>query len=119
LKTIIRLLVVALLLNAALRVGNAFWRYYAFKDDVEQLVRFGETETAASLHRQILQIAEEQGIDLYPADLVVEKEKAQTHVSALYGEQIELLPRVYQREHLFEFDFSIKPTAAVISLEKP
>ena len=108
-KTIIRLLVVALLVNAAVRVGTAFWRYYAFKDDVEQAIRFGEADTAATLHQRILLLAEEHGIEIYPADIVVEKDRAQTTVSALYGEEIELVPQVYKREHLFEFELNVKP----------
>ncbi len=109
-KIIIRLLVFALLLNVGVHVGAAFWRYYAFKDDVEQAVRYGGADTAPILHQRILQLAAEHGIEIYPADVVVHKERAQTTVSALYGEEIELLPRMYKREHLFEFEVTVEPS---------
>ena len=112
-KTILRLLIAGLLLNAGARVGMAFWRYYEFKDSVEQEARFGELKTAATLHQQILQLAEEQGIDIYPADVVVQIDGTQTVVSAIYGEEIELLPRLYRREHLFEFEVTVQPARPI------
>jgi hypothetical protein len=113
LKTLVRLVIAALLLNAGVRVGTAFWRYLAFKDSVEQLVRFSDDrDTAATLHQQVLMLAKEHGIDIYPADVEVKKERTQTTVSALYGEQLELVPRLYRREHLFEFEVSVEPVRA-------
>jgi hypothetical protein len=109
LRTLLRLVIAALLLNAAARVGMAYVRYYQFKDDVEQEARFGDKETAASLQQRVLQIAQEHGIQIYPADVVVTKNRKQTTVAALYGEELELVPRLYHREHLFEFEVSVAP----------
>jgi hypothetical protein len=112
LKTIIRLLIAALLLNAAARVGTAFWRYYDFRDAVEQAARFSEKETVATLHQRIMQLADERGIAIYPADVVVQHDTKQVTVAALYGEDIELIPRLYRREHLFEFEVNVQPVPA-------
>ena len=108
-KTILYLLLTALIVHGCYRAGTAAWRYYEFKDAVEQEARFGGNETVATLRARILKIAEEHGIALLPADLDVHKEGNETTVAALYGEQIELVPRLYTREHLFEFELNVHP----------
>jgi hypothetical protein len=109
LKTIVKLLIVVAILHACARAGRSSWRYYEFKDAIEQEARFAGSEPAAAVRQRILRIAEEQGITLLPADLVVEKDGTQTTVRALYGEDVELVPRLYTREFVYEFEVSVHP----------
>jgi hypothetical protein len=108
LKTILQLLIAALIVNAAARGGMATWRYYQFKDAATNEARLAGDETAAVVHQRILRVAEEQGIAILPADLEVAKEGTATTVAALYGEEIELIPRLYKREFLFDFEVSVQ-----------
>ena len=47
--------------------------------------------------------------ELDPADVAVHKDGTFTTVSAAYIEYIELVPRFYTREQLFEFEVSVHP----------
>lgn len=106
-KTIIKLLIVALVLNACMRVGLAAWQYYEFKDAVAQEARFRGEEPVAKLHEYVLRLAEQQGLEVFPADVEIKKNGTQTTIAVAYLDVIELVPRLYAREHLFEFEVSV------------
>jgi hypothetical protein len=110
LKTIIQLLIAALLVNACVRGGAAAWRYYTFKDAVEQEARFGGKTTASELQQRIVDLAADYEITLDPADVEVTRDGQTTSVTAAYIEPIELVPRLYVRQHIFEFAVSVRPT---------
>ena len=108
-KTIIQLLIVALVVHASARGGMASWKYIKFKDAVEQEARFAGDETASVLKARILDLAAVHDVELDPADVEVHKDGTFTTVSAAYIEYIELVPRFYTREQLFEFEVSVHP----------
>jgi hypothetical protein len=109
LKTIIRLLVAALVIHACYRGAEATWRYYSFKDDVEQEARFGAKTSTSELQQRILTIADERGIEIDPADIVITKEGLDVTVAAAYYDYVEVLPRLYTHEQLFEFEVNVHP----------
>ena len=108
-KLILQLLIVALLLNACYRAASAAWRYYEFKDAVEQVTRFGGAENVPALTERILELAEAHEVPLEPVDLSVGRDGTLTTVSAAYFDYVELVPRLYTREHLFEVDIRVTP----------
>ena len=107
-KTIVQLLIVALILHGCVRFGAATWRYYQFKDAVEQEARFGAKLTTAELHARVLALAEEHGVALEFSDVVVERRREETSVSAVYVDEIPLVPGVYTREHVFDVEVSVR-----------
>jgi hypothetical protein len=113
LKTLIRLLVAALILHACYRGAEATWRYYSFKDDVEQEARFGATTSTSELQRRILLIAAEHGIEIDPADIVITKQGMYVSVAAAYLDYVDVLPRVYTHEQLFEFEVDVHPVRPI------
>ena len=95
-------------MHACVRAGHSAWRYYQFKDAVEQEARFASRLTESELHQRIVELAEEHQIALAYEDVAVERRGDQTSVSAAYYESIPLVPIVYTREHLFEVDVSVR-----------
>ena len=107
-KTLIKLLLAAMVLHASVRAGQSAWRYLQFKDAVEQEARFGARLADEDLHSRILEVAEEQGIPLGYDDVAVQRHGDRTSVSAAYSEPITLVPGVYTREQLFEIELSVR-----------
>lgn len=93
-KTLVQLLIAALVVNAAVRAGMAAWEYYEFRDAVEQEARFARG-SAADLHRRIIDLAFERGLALDPASVIVEREGDAVTVAAPYDLAIPLVPRLY------------------------
>jgi hypothetical protein len=91
-KTIIKLLITAAILNAAVRGGMAAFTYYQFKDRAEQLVIFGARATPDELHNQIVATAAELEVPIDPENITVEREGPRTRAEAAYIQPVEFFP---------------------------
>jgi hypothetical protein len=114
LKTVIELILAALVLHGCVTMGGAVWRNFTFKDAVEQETRFAGASPTEALHQRIMELAEEHQISLEPSDVVVERRALETYVATKYTETIPLAFGFYMREHLFEFEVR----ARVLTIDK-
>jgi hypothetical protein len=92
LKTIIKILIAAAILNAAARGGMAAFTYYQFRDMAEQLVIFGATSTPAELHDQIVETAADLDVPVEPENITVEREGSRTRAEVAYVQPVEFFP---------------------------
>jgi hypothetical protein len=103
-KLLLKLIVVALIANAAWRVGNAYLTYYRFKDAIEQSVLFGEQKTRDQLRRTVLDLATQYDVPLENDNLVVRRDdKNHTFVEGTYTQVIDLVPGYH-----YPWDFAWK-----------
>jgi hypothetical protein len=109
-KTLIKLLVAAVVINAAARGGMTAWSYYHFQDETEQLIRFGFDEPVEELHDRIAQRAMELRIPIRSDAIEVRREGPRTVATAAYTQPVELFPRyVYPLALSFEVEaFSVR-----------
>jgi hypothetical protein len=104
-KTVIKLLVAALIVNATARLGLSAWTQYQFRDSVQELVLFGSSETPADLKKEIIEEAADQGVPVADDDVLVDREGMLTTAQATYVDEIELFPRyVYPMTWTFKVD---------------
>jgi alcohol dehydrogenase class IV len=97
LKTLLKLLVAAAILNATWRIGSAYWERYQFQDAVKEAAQFSQRATADQLAGQVLDLADKMDIPLQADDVTVAKERRRTTVDAAYARDIEVFPRVARR----------------------
>ena len=102
-KTIIKLIIAAVLVNAAYQSGSVFLKYYQFKDEIQQMILFGQAESVTDLTRQILGEAMKRDVPLDEDGLMVNREGARTVAEVSYTEPVELFPRW---QYPVEFSFS-------------
>jgi type III secretion system FlhB-like substrate exporter len=93
LKTLIKLVIAVVLINAAYRAGTVFLKYYQFKDEIDQIVLFGQAEAAPQLKSEILQEATKRDVPLDEDDVMVRREGARTVADVSYADTVELFPR--------------------------
>ena len=117
-KTIISLLVAALVVNACVRAGESAWRHYQLEDVVEQEMRFGENKTTSMLRKKVLQLATDHGVDLGPEDIQIDASRTETSVYIAYAEDIPLIPRLYTKTHAYEVSLSVQPMRPLVVDEK-
>jgi hypothetical protein len=101
-KTIIKLLIAAAIVNATARVGMAAARYYQLKDQSQELVTFGGNAVPGELQNEILLKAEELQLPLASDDILVTREGLRTTASAAYTDSVELFPN-YKYPIRFQF----------------
>ena len=101
-RTIVTLVLVVAVINAAGRGGTAYWKYYQFKDAAQQLVTFGALTPTSTLHGQVMEKADKLEIPIGPDDVTVERNGATTTIEAFYVQPVEFIPR-YQYPITFRF----------------
>jgi hypothetical protein len=101
-KTIIKLVIAALVVHAAWRAGSVYLRYYQFKDNVQQAAQFSDRRPENELRERVMTLADEYEIPLAPAALRVRREENHTIVDATYTERVEVLPRYF-----YPWDFTV------------
>lgn len=101
-KTLIKLLIAAAIVNATARVGMAAARYYQLKDQSQELVTFGGNAVPGELQNEILLKAEELQLPLASDDILVTREGLRTTASAAYTDSVELFPN-YKYPIRFQF----------------
>lgn len=102
-KTIIKLVIVAMVINAAYRAGDAAWRFYSLKDAAQQMLVFGADTPPERLQEQILKRAAELKVPVSPDNVTVTREGTRSAASVSYRQDIELFPS-YRYPYGFSFN---------------
>ena len=92
--TIIKLLIVAAVLNAAVRGGQVAWAHYRLEDEAQRLVQFGGESSEDELHKEILGKAADLSVPIAPEQVTVRRENNRTLADASYTRRVEWFPTV-------------------------
>jgi hypothetical protein len=90
-KLFVKLAVVALLANAAYRVGLEYLTYVKFRDAVRDAATY-KTNDDDNLRKRIMDLAGDYDIPLSQDALTIRREDRQVMVDGSYHKPIELLP---------------------------
>ena len=94
-KTIIKLIIAALIVHGTWRAGTVYLRYFEFRDDVQQIAQFAGRQTDSELLTRVMEAAQVHGIPLAPSAATVRRLNNHLLIDATYTERIELLPRYF------------------------
>jgi hypothetical protein len=94
-KTIIKLLMTALVIHATWRAGTVYLKYYEFKDEVTQIAQFGTEKPDDKLRDEVLDAAQRREIALDSDAVNVRRPNQRIVIDANYREQVELAPRYF------------------------
>jgi hypothetical protein len=101
-KTLIKLALVALVLNGLYQTGSVYWEHYELEDAIEKAIQFSRQATPEEIRETVLSLADERRIPLDARNLAVEHSGRYVTVDASYVRDIPVLPR-YPRP----FDFTL------------
>jgi hypothetical protein len=104
-KTIIKLLIVAAVLNASARAAMATWSFYQFKDASQQIAIFAGEVPEEALHQQVMETAARLEVPVSPEQVTVRREGPITRIEAAYEQPVELFPNYVRR---FPVSFSVE-----------
>jgi len=104
-KTVIKLIIAAALINAVARGAWAQWNYYQLKDSAQQLLTFDLDASTDQLESAILQKAMELDIPVAADDVTVKREGNRSSATVSYTQPIEFFPKyVYPMKYTFAVD---------------
>ncbi len=103
-KFIVKLLIAALIANAAWHVMSAYASFWKFKDAVAQTTQFGNDKSVTMLKSRILQLATDYDLPIDDNSFTVTRSRESLHtvVDGWYTREIELVPG-YNRPWPFPF----------------
>ena len=110
-KTILKLLLAAIVINAAARAGLAAKAYFQFKESAQQAVLFGAESTPDDIQQLILERADEFDIPIAPDDVTVSREGGRTWADASYRQMVEYVPN---QTYPINWSFSVEAYSMVL-----
>lgn len=103
-KRLIKLAIVALLANAAYRVGSEYLTYIKFRDAVRDAAMF-KAHSEADLRARIAAIADDYDVPVDGSDVDIRLDERVWHIDGSYTKPIEIVPRV---EYDWSFPYSLE-----------
>jgi hypothetical protein len=101
-KTLLKLLVVAVVLNGAYRIGMAEYRFSQLKDSTHSMLVLGTETPIEQVKEQILTKAADLNLSVSPDRVSVTREGVRTTATVAYQEDVEVFPGyTYPRNYSF------------------
>jgi hypothetical protein len=91
-KTLIKLAIVALLVNGCWQLLNAYWPYYKFKDAVSSTTLYRGEKSNEQIRARIIELAEQFDQPVTDEKLTVDGDNTHTIVDVSYVRTIDLAP---------------------------
>jgi hypothetical protein len=104
-KLLLKLLLAGAILHGSWRAGAAYWKYYAFVDDVQSTAQFAGEQTIPELHARVMQLASALDVPLSAEHVNVRRQDTYTFIDVEYVDRIEILPRYF---YPWKFDVSVE-----------
>ena len=119
-KTLLKLIVMALMANAIWRVGSAYASFYKFKDSV-YAAAMEEGKSVDELREKILELASTYDLPLTAETLTIRREVHRTIVEGSYTKRVNVLPGYeYQWPFTVDIDaYVIVPPVKLNDLASP
>lgn len=84
------LLLLAAVVYFGVNVGEAYWRFYQFRDDVQQEVRFARQKTNDAIVARLRAAADSLGLPEAAGHVIVRRVRGVISVESFYDEPVEL-----------------------------
>ena len=91
-KTLFKLVVALLVLNASVQGALAMWQYYQFKDAAQQVVLFGQRADFEEIQANILAKATELDVPMRPGDVKISRDGTRTIAEGSYIQSVPFFP---------------------------
>jgi hypothetical protein len=91
-KTLFKLVIAILVLNAAVRGGLAMWQYYQFKDAAQQVVLFGQRSELEDIQADIVARATAMSVPVRADDVKVSRDGTRTVAQGSYVRTVDFFP---------------------------
>ena len=107
-KTLLKLIIVGLVLNAAYRCGDAAWRFYQWKDSAYEMLTLGVDTDTEKLRQQIIHRASDLNLPVDSENVTVTRQGLRTAARGSYQKPVEVFPGY---RYPYDFDFNVEVVA--------
>ena len=110
-RTLIKLVIAALVIHGAWRAGTVYWKYYKFQDDVQSTALLGASRSVPEVHARVMELASELNVPVAADRVNVRREKNYTYIDAAYTDRIEILPTYF-----YPWEFKVNVQAFTVKV---
>ena len=110
-KTIVKLVIAALIVNACWHAGASFLRYTKFKDEVQSTAQFASAKSDAELQARVVEIANQLQVPVLAENITVRRKQNHTMIDAVYVDHIEVVPT-----KLYSWEFKVNVDAFTVDM---
>jgi len=110
-KTFLKLLLAAIVINAAVRGGLAAKRYFEFKQAAQEAVLFGADTPVTDLRQIIIERARVLNLPIGADNVKVNRQGGRTWADASYRQSIEVFPN---QQYPVDWSFSVEGYSMVL-----
>jgi hypothetical protein len=100
----LRIAIAVAIINATGRTALVYWSYQKFKDEAQQLARFGADASTDILHANAFAKAVELMIPISEEQIVVTRDGTRTSIQASYQHPVEYFPH---RRYPLKLSFNV------------
>jgi len=104
-KTAIKLLLAAIVIHGAVRLGSAYWTCFQYEDALQQIAQFAGNRPAKEVHGQAVKKAAELGVPVDAEAIQVRRDDREVVIDVHYTSDVQLFPSYY---YPWEFTASVK-----------
>jgi hypothetical protein len=101
-KTIIQLLIVALVVNAAYQGARSYYAFFDYRSSLTEEVQKPRITSTSQLRARALELASDYGINLEPDAITIRVEGDRTYVDFSYVDAVPFVPKYYVRPMEYE-----------------
>ena len=91
-RTLIKLALVALLINASWQLFSVYWSHFKFVDAVQATTQFRGDKSEEQIRNRILELAGEFDLPISDENLTIQGDRTHTVVDSAYTRSVKLLP---------------------------
>ena len=91
-KTVIKLALIALIVNGMYHIGAAYVTHYQFRDAVQEMVQFRGNKDDAWVHDKIVDLAQQYEVPVDDKAIEIQSERLHTLVTISYVRKIDIVP---------------------------
>ena len=94
-RLVIKLAIVAFIVNATWRIGSAYVSFYKFKDAVQGTSQSSPGHSEAELRQRILELASQFDLPVNEDSFSIRRENDHTYINGSYTQPLQVLPRYW------------------------
>ena len=116
-KTIIKVAIVILIINAAVQAGRSYYEYHNFRRDVHMETLNRNRERSDEIQQHVLDMAAARGYEMTWNDVQLTIDEDYITIDMKWIDTIELVPRLYSRPWPYEGRVQVRKLKPVKIIE--
>lgn len=89
-KTLFSILMLGLLIYAIINLGMPWFKYYTFKDRLNEIAMYEASNTREKIMKMITEVVEEKGIPIEGKDIIIEQTGKRARIRAEWDHEVSL-----------------------------